>query len=220
MRRRAQLAGLPPEVIHDRGVTLRRVLADLPEPLLGALIGGLKRHGDDLRCGRLFHSEHESCAAGAMIRELHPQDFEGGHIHFLVHHRWRRSAASYGGGLARGMHALMLESTFDRAVYVARKTYPRIDEREASRHVGRWFLTEAERERQNRELRVAAGLPPVINWREERLRTWGEGMGRRLASSLPKPPKLRLLGFRLDAEGLPGVGRLRPAEHRGPLAVA
>lgn len=216
-----QLAELPREVIHDRGVTLRRVLADLPEPLLAALISGLEVHGDELRCRRrLYPSEHTSCAAGAMIRQLAPEEFEGGHLHFLLHHRWRRSVSSYGGRLATGMHATMLESTFDRSVYVALKVRPDASERDASRLVGRWFLEEASRELQLRDDRRAAGLPPIVDWRARRLRRWGEGMERRLPVR-----KLRLVGTRLDARGLPrglvpsGEPRDAP-ERRDALAAA
>lgn len=186
-RRRGQLAELPPQTIHDRGLPLRRVLADLPEPLLAALISGLEVHGDDLRCGRLYRTFHSSCAAGAMIRQLHPDEFAGGRMRFLIRHRWRKRAASYGGTLSTGMHATMLESIFDRAVYVTLKARRDVSERVASREVGRWMLSEAEHELQHRDDRRALGLPPVVNWREQRMRRWGEGMDRRLPEPEPEP---------------------------------
>jgi hypothetical protein len=181
MGRGVQLAGVPQAAVADRGAVLRRILADLPDPLLAALVSGLDLYGDNLCAGRLYHSHTSSCAAGAMIRQLNPAEFEGGRLRFLVRHRWRKYAASYGGELRAGMHAAMSESTFDRAVAVTVAAVPGCRLRDASRVVGRWFLDEAEREMHIRDDRRAAGLPPAVNWRERRLRAWGEDLDRRLA---------------------------------------
>jgi hypothetical protein len=170
MGRGVQLSALPHAAVADRGAVLRRILADLPDPLLAALVSGLD----------LYHSQTSSCAAGAMIRQLNPDDFEGGRLRFLVRHRWRKYAASYGGELRAGMHAAMIESTFDRAVAVVLASVPGSRMRDASRVVGRWFLQEAEREMHIRDDRRAAGLPPAVNWRERRLRRWNEDLERRL----------------------------------------
>jgi hypothetical protein len=167
-------------VIDDRKRTLRRVLSDLPPPLLAALISGLEVHGDDLRCGRLYRSHQSSCAAGALIRELHPDQFGGGRLRFLVRHRWRKRAASYGGTLETGMHVTFLEAIFDRAVGLTLVLCPGVSERVASRVVGQWILAEAERELGIRDDRQVAGLPPFMNWRDLPLRRWGEGLERRL----------------------------------------
>ena len=184
-RRNAALDQVPRFVVDDRERTLRRVLSDFPEPLLAALISGLELHGDDLRCGRLFTSHTSSCAAGAMIRELYRDDFECGRIEFLARHQWRKRACSYGGELATGMHASLLEAIFDRAVMLTLKLRSEVSERAAARVVGRWILAEAERELGIRELRIAAGLPPIVSWRDRRLRRWGEGMERRLPELVP-----------------------------------
>jgi hypothetical protein len=174
------LTELPQYVVHDREYTLRRVLSDLPEPLLAALISGLELHGHDLRCGTLFASRTSSCAAGAMIRELYADQFDCNRVQFLKRHRWRRRACSYGGNLATGMHASLLEAIFDRAVVLTMNVRRDVSERTASRIAGQWILAEAERELGFREDRIAAGLPPIVSWRNERLRRWGERMDQRL----------------------------------------
>ena len=181
-RRNAELSELPRHVINDRETTLRRVLSDFPEPLLAALISGLEIHGDDLRCGTLFASHTSSCAAGAMIRELYADQFDCSRVEFMRRHRWRKRACSYGGTLATGMHASLLEAIFDRAVVLAMAVRRDVSERAASRAAGRWILTEAERELGLREDRIAAGLPAIDSWRDHRLRRWGEAMDRRLVS--------------------------------------
>ena len=183
-RRTGHLTELPQHVVNDREYTLRRVLSDFPEPLLAALISGLELHGHDLRCGTLFASHTSSCAAGAMIRELYADQFECNRVQFLRRHRWRRRACSYGGTLATGMHASLLEAIFDRAVVLTMNVRPDVSERTASRIAGRWILAEAERELGFREDRIARGLPPIVSWRNERLRRWGEGMDRRLPQLL------------------------------------
>jgi hypothetical protein len=180
-RKQAVLAEVPQQAVYDRLRTLRRVLSDFPDPLLAALISGLELHGDDLRCGRLYKSQNSGCAVGAMIRQLHPEQFECGRMKFLVRHRWRKRAASYGGTLETGMHATLLEAIFDRAVLVTMAWHPDASERVASHVVGQWLLTEAERELGHRHDRIAAGLPSRINWRDLPLRRWGEGLDRRLA---------------------------------------
>jgi hypothetical protein len=185
IRRRVALAELPQRAIDDRTPTLRRVLADLPDPLLAALISGLELHGDHLRCGRLYSSYDSSCAAGAMMRQLHPDRFEVGRFRFLLRHRWRRHIASYGGMLQTGMHASLLEAIFDRVVWITRLCEQRASIADASRLAGRWLLAEAERELGIREYRRAAGLPPIVSWREQALRRWGEGMERRLPHPAP-----------------------------------
>jgi hypothetical protein len=177
----------------DRRVTLRRVLADLPEPLLGALVSGLEIHGDNLCAGRLFQSPTLSCAAGAMIRQLNPDDFHGGRLRFLMHHRWRKRAASYGGEFRAGMHASMIEACYDRAVFNTLHLAPGSHTRDASRLVGRWFLAEAERELNIRDNRRAAGLAPVVNWREEPLRRWDEGLERRIPAAPPEADRVPAL---------------------------
>jgi hypothetical protein len=184
-RRHGQLAALPRYVVDDREYTLRRVLCDFPEPLLAALISGLTIHGDDLRCGTLFASHTSSCAAGAMIRELYADQFDCTRVQFLTRHRWRKRACSYGGTLATGMHASLLEAIFDRAVVLTMALHKDVSERTASRIAGRWILEEAERELGLREDRIAQGLPPIVSWRNERLRRFGEGMDRRLPQPVP-----------------------------------
>jgi hypothetical protein len=179
LRRNAALSSLPQLVVEDRTKTLRRVLSDFPDPLLAALISGLELHGDDLRCGTLYSSHTSSCAAGALIRELHPEQFQGGRLHFLVRHRWRRRAASYGGTLQTGMHVTLLESIFDRAVMLTMAYRRDVSEKVASRVVGKWMLDEAERELGFRDDRRAAGLPPILSWRDLPLRRWGEGLAGR-----------------------------------------
>lgn len=181
-RRNGQLSELPPYVVDDRETTLRRILSDFPEPLLAALISGLEIHGDDLRCGTLFASHTSSCAAGAMIRELYRDQFECSRIEFMRRHRWRKRACSYGGTLATGMHASLLEAIFDRAVVLTMAIRRDVSERTASRVAGHWILQEAERELGLRDDRVSAGLPAIDSWRDQPLRSWGEGMDRRLAA--------------------------------------
>jgi hypothetical protein len=184
-RRHGQLAELPHYVVEDREYTLRRVLSDFPEPLLAALISGLEIHGNDLRCGTLFASHTSSCAAGAMIRELYRDQFECSRVQFMTRHRWRKRACSYGGTLATGMHASLLEAIFDRAVVLTMAVRRDVTERAASRVAGQWILSEAERELGLREDRIANGLPAIVSWRDGRLRRWGEGMDRRLADPVP-----------------------------------
>jgi hypothetical protein len=184
-RRRGTLTSLPQVVIDDRANTLRRVLCDFPDPLLAALISGLELHGDNLRCGTLYASHESSCAAGAMIRQLHPELFDGGRLKFLFHHRWRKRAASYGGTFETGMHVTLLEAIFDRAVLTTMAARPDVKERVASRAVGRWLHSEAERELGIRTDRLAAGLPPIVSWRDVRLRRWGEDLERRLEQPVP-----------------------------------
>jgi hypothetical protein len=185
MRKSNTLSEVPQAVIYDRGRTLRRVLSDLPDPLLAALISGLQVHGDDLCCGRLYTSHRSSCAAGALIRELHPEQFEGGRLKFLLRHQWRKRAASYGGTLRTGMHVTFLEAIFDRAVMLTMRHRRDVKRRVAARVVGQWLLGEAERELGRRHDRIAAGLPPIVSWRDERLREWGEGLERRMDDRVP-----------------------------------
>ena len=185
IRKNATLPVLPRRVVDDREYTLRRVLSDLPDPMLAALISGLELHGDDLRCGRLFASFTSSCAAGAMIRQLHPAQFECGRVEFLFKHRWRRRACSYGGELATGMHASLLEAIFDRATLLTLAVRRDVKEKAAARAVGRWMRSEAERELGFRHDRVAAGLPSMASWRDLPLRHWGEGMERRCVDEVP-----------------------------------
>jgi hypothetical protein len=174
------LTELPRFVIDDREYTLRRVLTDIPDPILAALISGLQLHGHKLRSGTLYSSYESSCACGAMIRQLHPDQFECGRWTFLLRHRWRKRAASYGGSLQTDMHVAWLETIFDRAVHLTRKLRRDVRERVASRAVGQWLLAEAERELGLRYERIEAGLPAVESWRDLPLRHWGEGMDRRL----------------------------------------
>jgi hypothetical protein len=170
----------PVDTTDDREATLRRTLSDFPDRLLAALISGLQLHGHDLRCGTLYASHHASCAAGAMIRQLNPEQFDCGRLRFLVRHRWRKRAASYGGVLETGMHATLLETIFDRAVKLTLALRRDVKEREAARTAGRWLLAEAERELGLRHDRLAAGIPPPVSWRDVRLRRWGEDLENRL----------------------------------------
>jgi hypothetical protein len=178
---------LPRSVIDDREYTLRRVLSDFPDPLLAALISGLELHGGRLRPGTLYSSYDSSCACGAMIRQLHPEQFECGRWKFLVRHRWRKRAASYGGALQTDMHVAWMETIFDRGVWLTKKRVPRIGERTAARLVGEWMLSEAERELGRREDRIAAGLPARQSWRDLPLRRWGEGLEQRFANLAGAP---------------------------------
>lgn len=179
-RRNGALSALPQLVIDDREYTLRRVLSDLPDPLLAALISGLELHGGKLRSGTLYASRESSCACGAMIRQLYPEQFECGRLKFLVRHRWRKRAASYGGTLQTDMHVAWLEAIFDRAVYLTRIVRRDVKEQIASRVAGQWMLAEAERELGLRYERIEAGLPALASWRDLPLRRWGEGLERRL----------------------------------------
>jgi hypothetical protein len=180
MRKRGALAELPPPVVDDREYTLRRVLTDIPDPILAALISGLQLHGHNLRSGTLYSSYDSSCACGAMIRQLYPDQFECGRWTFLLRHRWRKRAASYGGTLQTDMHVAWLETIFDRGVYLTTKVRRDVKERAASRAVGAWMLAEAERELGLRYERIEAGLPSIESWRELPLRHWGDGLDRRL----------------------------------------
>lgn len=179
-RRNGALSALPQLVIDDREYTLRRVLSDLPDPLLAALISGLELHGGKLRSGTLYASHESSCACGAMIRQLYPEQFECGRLTFFVRHRWRKRAASYGGTLQTDMHVAWLEAIFDRAVHLTRIVRRDVRERIASRVAGQWMLAEAERELGLRYERIEAGLPSVASWRDLPLRRWGDGLERRL----------------------------------------
>jgi hypothetical protein len=161
-RRKTALPELPPRVISDRKSTLRRVLFDLPDPLLAALVSGLELHGDSLRCGTLFASHDASCAAGAMVRELHPDEFDCGRITFLVRHRWRKHAASYGGELRTCSHVAHIESIFDRAVTLTMMIDRDVKENPAARAVGRWIQSLAEHELERRNDLRAAGISPGI----------------------------------------------------------
>jgi hypothetical protein len=185
--RRAALPQLPRSVIDDREYTMRRVLSDFPDPLLAALISGLELHGGRLRSGTLFASYSDSCACGAMIRQLHPDQFECGRWTFLVRHRWRKRAASYGGTLQTDMHVAWMETIFDRAVYLTLKRRNDVSERTAARAVGQWMLAEAEQELGRRYDRVEAGLPAIDSWRDLPLRRWGEGLQQRFAGVAGAP---------------------------------
>jgi hypothetical protein len=180
LRKKTALPELPKQVIDDRKYTLRRVLSDIPDPLLAALISGLELHGNNLRHGTLYASHSSSCACGAMIRQLYPDQFECGRVKFLIRHRWRRRASSYGGTLQTDMHVAWLETIFDRAVRLTLRRRRDVSERVASRIVGRWLLAEAERELGLRHDRVAAGRPGVESWRDLPLRRWGEDLEKRL----------------------------------------
>jgi hypothetical protein len=185
--RRAALHELPRSVIDDREYTLLRVLSDFPDPLLAALISGLELHGGRLRSGTLFASYSDSCACGAMIRQLHPEQFECGRWTFLVRHRWRKRAASYGGTLQTDMHVAWMETIFDRAVYLTLKLRKDVSERTAARAVGRWMLSEAEHELGRRYDRVEAGLAAIDSWRDLPLRRWGERLEQRFANLAGAP---------------------------------
>lgn len=180
LRKNGALSALPQVIIDDREYTLRRVLSDLPDPLLAALISGLELHGGKLRSGTLYASHESSCACGAMIRQLYPEQFECGRLTFFVRHRWRKRAASYGGTLQTDMHVAWLEAIFDRAVHLTRRARRDVKERIASRVAGEWMLAEAERELALRYERIEAGLPSVASWRDLPLRSWGENLERRL----------------------------------------
>jgi hypothetical protein len=158
-KKAAALPEVPPRVIYDRQVTLKRVLRDLPDPLLAALISGLELHGDNMGCGTLFPSHSTSCVAGAMVRELYPEEFACGRIKFLVRHQWRRRAASYGGTLAKCSHVSHLEAIFDRAVMltVILERKRGVKEDVAASAAGRWIRREAERELGRRH-DIAAGI--------------------------------------------------------------
>jgi hypothetical protein len=184
-RKKTALRELPQPVIDDRGYTLRRVLSDMPDPLLAALISGLELHGNNLRHGTLYKSHSSSCACGAMIRQLYPDQFDCGRVKFLIRHRWRRRASSYGGTLQTDMHVAWLETIFDRAVGLTLRRRRDVHERAASRIVGRWLLAEAERELGLRHDRVAVGRPSVESWRDLPLRRWGEGLDQRLDDRVP-----------------------------------
>lgn len=162
LRRKAAEPVLPSRVINDRKATLRRVLIDLPDPLLAALVSGLELHGDDLRCGTLFASHTSSCAAGAMVRQLRPDEFDCGRVKFLIRHRWRRSAASYGGELQSCSHVAHIEAIFDRAVMLTMVFDREVKEKFAAKAVGRWIQGEAERELQRRADLRAAGISPGV----------------------------------------------------------
>lgn len=159
-RRDVPLPAVPPRVVADRRSTLRRVLLDLPDPLLAALISGLELHGDDLRYGTLFPSHSSSCAAGAMVRQLYPDDFQCGRVRFLIRHRWRRRAASYGGQLAACSHVAHIEAIFDRGTMLTLILARGVTERQAARAVGRWIRAEAERELGRRTDLRARGADP------------------------------------------------------------
>jgi hypothetical protein len=161
-RRKTALPELPQRVVSDRKSTLRRVLFDLPDPLLAALVSGLELHGDSLRCGTLFASHKSSCAAGAMVRELRPDEFDCGRVRFLVRHRWRKHAASYGGELQTCSHVAHIEAIFDRAVSLTTMIDREVKENAASRAVGRWIRAEAEHELQRRNDLRAAGISPGV----------------------------------------------------------
>jgi hypothetical protein len=179
-RKNAALTELPQHVIDDREYTLRRVLSDVPDPLLAAMISGLQLHGSRLRPGTLYSSYDSSCACGAMIRQLYPEQFECGRWKFMLRHRWRRRAASYGGTLQTDMHVAWLETIFDRAAHLTRVTNRAVKVRVAARVAGQWMLAEAERELGFRHDRFDAGLPPVAGWRDLPLRRWGDGLEQRL----------------------------------------
>jgi hypothetical protein len=141
---RAELE-VPTWLKANRQPGLERVLAGLPDHLLSALVRGLERYGDDLAPGTLFSSPNSCCAVGAMIRELHPEEFRGGKLRFLLRHRWRRGADSYGGALASS-HVGHLEALFDRLVRETMGHYPGVGEAAAARAVGAWIHRLAERE--------------------------------------------------------------------------
>lgn len=147
-------------MIADRRSTLRRVLLDLPDPLLAALISGLELHGDDLRYGTLFPSHTSSCAAGAMVRQLYPDDFQCGRVKFLIRHRWRKRAASYGGQLAECSHVAHIEAIHDRATMLTLILVKGVKERDAARAVGQWIHAQAERELGRRADLRARGIDP------------------------------------------------------------
>jgi hypothetical protein len=136
------------------------VLLDLPDPLLAALISGLELHGDNLRYGTLFSSHTSSCAAGAMVRQLYPDDFQCGRFKFLIRHRWRKRAASYGGALAACSHVAHIEAIFDRGTMLTLILEKDVKEKTAARAVGQWIRAEAERELGRRTDLRAAGIDP------------------------------------------------------------
>ena len=85
------LVSPPRGVSAELASAARRALQHLPDELLQAMDRGLVAHADDLAPGVLFRGNSSSgCAVGITLRELAPDAFKFGWLHFWLWQRWRR----------------------------------------------------------------------------------------------------------------------------------
>ena len=146
--------------LRQRREVLKRTLRALPDPYLAALIEGLELHGDRLAPGRLYrNSSGRGCVVGALLRQLHPSDYEGPSILFWIRHGWRRRASSYRDDWAKNPRLWHLELIFDRAVARLQAMAPHLSPQQASAAIGEWFMTAAREESLSRRVERAFIAP-------------------------------------------------------------
>jgi hypothetical protein len=157
MAEHSLVRGRDDAALAERRQVMRRSVRGLPDEMVDALARGLERHADRLAAGRLFATAAGGgCAVGVLLRELQPEAYRQGRLHFLLRHAWRRRAASYGGELGRNPRLRHLEWSFDEAVNRTRELEPGCSTHEAARAVGDWLLAEARAEIAWRALAAAA----------------------------------------------------------------
>lgn len=145
----------PRGVSAELASAARRALHHLPEELLGAMVGGLRAHADDLAPGRLFQGNSSGgCAVGITLRELAPDAFEFGWLRFWLWQRWRRGVER---DVARHYPRLRhLQWYFDEAVAELRQDG---SDPQPAKAVGLWLAASAEAELEARRSSVLEGNP-------------------------------------------------------------
>ena len=106
------------------------------------MVRGLRAHADELAPGVLFRGKSSGgCAVGITLRELAPDAFDFGWLHFWLRQRWRRGIEA---DVARRFPRLNhLQRYFDQAV--AEVEEAGVDPQPA-KAVGLWFAASAEAE--------------------------------------------------------------------------
>lgn len=81
----------PPGVSAELARSVAGAVQHLPDPLLRAMVRGLRAHADELAPGVLFRGTSSGgCAVGVTLRELAPEAFEFRWLEFWLWQRWRR----------------------------------------------------------------------------------------------------------------------------------
>jgi len=119
-----------------------RALKHLPDELLQAMVRGLRAHADDLAPGVLFRGKSSGgCAVGITLRELAPDAFDFGWLHFWLRQRWHRGIER---DVARRFPRLNhLQRYFDEAVAQVKEAG---GDPQPAKAVGLWFAATAEAE--------------------------------------------------------------------------